>query len=171
MRAEPPKPIGASRYVVRFVADQTQRDQLEELRSLMRGSVPDGDMAAIIARAVGALLRKERTRIAGSSERRARPRSSSSTHGSRHIPASIRRTVWDRDEGRCAFESNSGERCSSREFIQFHHIVPFAKGGVHSVENLSLRCQAHNDYEAETEYGSMKMLQHRKRREDLELEP
>ena len=33
--------------------------------------------------------------------------------------------------------------------LEFHHVVPFADGGATTAENLSLRCRAHNGYEAE----------------------
>jgi hypothetical protein len=37
--------------------------------------------------------------------------------------------------------------------LEFHHVVPFARGGPTNTANLQLRCRAHNAYEAETDYG------------------
>jgi hypothetical protein len=37
---------------------------------------------------------------------------------SRHIPAAIRRAVWERDAGRCTYVSAGGRRCDSKEFLQ-----------------------------------------------------
>lgn len=68
--------------------------------------------------------------------------------GSRHIPAAIKREVWRRDAGQCAFRGERG-RCIETGFLEFHHVVPFAKGGATTGENLELRCRAHNVYEAE----------------------
>jgi hypothetical protein len=39
-------------------------------------------------------------------------------------------------------------RCDERGFLEFHHVIPFADGGQTTLENLQLRCRAHNDYEA-----------------------
>src|SRR5439155_3269574 len=62
--------------------------------------------------------------------------------GSRHIPAEVKRKVWIRDGGRCAFVSAGGRRCGERGFLEFHHVEPYAVGGEATVENISLRCRA-----------------------------
>jgi hypothetical protein len=58
-----------------------------------------------------------------------------------------------RDDGRCRFVDPEGRRCDSTWQIEFHHRTPYAKGGSHDVGNIELRCKAHNQYEAELEYG------------------
>ena len=65
----------------------------------------------------------------------------------RHVPAAVKRVVWARDAGRCAFVGVDG-RCAETGFLEYHHVVPFAAGGPTSVTNLELRCRAHNEYEA-----------------------
>jgi len=35
-------------------------------------------------------------------------------------------------------------RCSETAFLEFHHLRPVARGGRSTVENLELRCRAHN---------------------------
>lgn len=79
-----------------------------------------------------------------------RPRARNARVRSRYIPIAVRRTVWERDGARCAFRSSDGHPCDARGFLQFHHLVPFAAGGAHTVENLALRCGPHNRYEAES---------------------
>jgi len=37
--------------------------------------------------------------------------------------------------------------------VEFHHVVPYAADGRPTVENIQLRCRAHNSYEAEAFYG------------------
>ena len=69
--------------------------------------------------------------------------------GSRYIPAEIRRVVWQRDGGRCAFVGSGGRRCGTRAFVEFHHVDPFAVGGLANGDNIQLRCRAHNAYEAQ----------------------
>lgn len=71
----------------------------------------------------------------------------------RHVPAAVRRTVWQRDGGCCAFVGSHG-RCGEHGFLEFHHVVPFAVGGAATVENIELRCRAHNAYEASLFFGA-----------------
>jgi len=78
-----------------------------------------------------------------------------STSGTRTraIPAEVKRKVWQRDGGSCAFTNAEGRRCDQRCLIEYHHTVPYARGGEHQVENIELRCRAHNLLEAERDYG------------------
>jgi hypothetical protein len=72
---------------------------------------------------------------------------------SRHIPNAVKRAVWRRDQGRCAFTASTGRRCGERSFLEFHHVRPYAMEGPASVGNISLRCRRHNAYEAEMIFG------------------
>ena len=65
----------------------------------------------------------------------------------------MKREVWRRDDGRCAFVGTRG-RCTERGFLEFHHVIPFAAGGVADAINIELRCRAHNIYEAELFFGT-----------------
>jgi hypothetical protein len=60
----------------------------------------------------------------------------------------VKRKVWLRDLGRCAFVGTGGRRCGERAFVEFHHVRPYAVGGEASVENIQLRCRRHNAHEA-----------------------
>jgi hypothetical protein len=64
----------------------------------------------------------------------------------------VKREVWQRDQGRCAFIGTSG-RCRETAFLEFHHVEPFAEGGLATVQNIQLRCKAHNLYEASLFFG------------------
>jgi HNH endonuclease len=81
-----------------------------------------------------------------------RPRASTAKVRGRHVPAAIRREVWARDGGRCGFVGTQG-RCAERGFLEFHHVIPFAEGGLTTVDNLQLRCRAHNAHEAAQHFG------------------
>jgi hypothetical protein len=115
---------------------------------LLRHEVPDGDPAALVDRALTLLVaHAERTKFAATTRKPA-DRSGTPAAGSRRIPAAVRRAVWARDQGRCAFSGHDG-RCGDTGFLEFHHVVPFAAGGPSTVDNLQLRCRAHNRFEAE----------------------
>lgn len=72
---------------------------------------------------------------------------------SRNIPAAVRREVWARDHGQCAFVGRQG-RCEETGFLEFHHLLPYAAGGEPTVQNIELRCRPHNVYEAERYFGA-----------------
>jgi hypothetical protein len=42
-----------------------------------------------------------------------------------------------------------------RDGLQYHHRIPFAERGPTTVDNLELRCPAHNAYEAERWFGPL----------------
>jgi hypothetical protein len=65
----------------------------------------------------------------------------------------VRREVGARDASRCAFVSKDGHRCGARRFLEFHHVVPRAVGGAATVENIQLRCRAHNGHEVDLFFG------------------
>jgi hypothetical protein len=89
----------------------------------------------------------------------------------REIPLAVKEAVWDRDQGRCAFVGENGRRCGSRKRVEFHHIVPYGKGGPPTVDNLALRCRRHNTYHAELDYGreyiERKIKEERERRQAM----
>ena len=144
------KPLAPERYRVQFTVSGETHAKLREAQELLRHSIPDGDVAAIFERALTVLLtqlRKTRHALVK------RPRVTSTRTGvGRHIPASVKREVWQRDQGRCAFVGSIG-RCTERGFLEYHHRIPFSDGGASSPDNLELRCRAHNAFEAERWFG------------------
>jgi hypothetical protein len=139
------RPLTPESYKVQFTASRDTHDRLRRVQDLLRHSVPNGDVAVIFDRALTLLLEHlEKQKLAAA----ANPRNTiGSTARTRHVPAAVRRTVWARDEGRCAFVGTNG-RCQERGFLEFHHVEPFATGGETTAGNLQLRCRAHNGYEA-----------------------
>jgi hypothetical protein len=140
-------PIAPRRYLLKVTVGQETHDKLQRTRALLRHAVPDGDLAAILDRALTLLLREaERTKWAST----ARPqRFRVASVLGRHVPAAVRRAVRARDASCCAFVGPAG-RCGETGFLEFHHVVPFSEGGKTDVENLELRCRAHNQHEALT---------------------
>ena len=158
------EPLGAERYCIRFVADHVVHGEIQALRALLRPSIPDGDVAKILARAVSALLEQVQKRKAGvcASSRASNRSSGSGKAPSRYIPAAIRREVWAREGGRCTFVSREGRQCGAREYLEFHHRVPWVRSREHAPSNISLRCRAHNQHEAELDFGVEQMAAYRK---------
>jgi 5-methylcytosine-specific restriction endonuclease McrA len=84
---------------------------------------------------------------------RARDEGNEPRRRGRYVPAKLRRAVFERDERQCAYLDERGVRCRETERLELHHLEPFARGGAHHLENLSLRCQAHNTLAAEQDFG------------------
>ena len=152
------KPVAPELYRLHVTLPAATYEKLGRAQRILRHAVPSGDPAEILDRALTLLVAHlERRRFA---EVRS-PRSSSTASGSsRHVPADVRRTVWRRDEGRCAFVGRSG-RCQETAFLEFHHVEPYAAGGAATVENIQLRCRAHNQYEARLFLGDMEVREDR----------
>jgi 5-methylcytosine-specific restriction endonuclease McrA len=147
------EPLGAQRYRVQFVADRELYEQIQELRALMRHQVPDGDLGKILSRAVKTLLdRVRKQKFAETSATSLQV--TSKPKPSRHIPAAIRRSVWQRDGGRCTYISSSTKRrCGSRDFVEYDHVEAWARTRAHSIEGITLRCRAHNQQRAREDFG------------------
>ena len=139
------KPLGAERYKLQFTISRDAHDRLRRVQDLLRHTVGNADLGEIFDRAITSLLTDlERRRCAATSAPRPRRQDCG---GSRHIPADVKRAVWKRDAGQCAFIGTSG-RCRETGFLEFHHVEPYAAGGSATAENIQLRCRAHNLYEA-----------------------
>lgn len=145
-------PLAPERYKVQFTVSTETYKKLRLTQNLLRHQIPDGDLAAIFDRALTMLLEDVAKKKLATTERPREKRDSSPS--SRHIPAEVRRTVWQRDGGTCAFVGENGRRCTEQCFLEYHHVTPYSSGGLPLVENIQLRCRAHNVYEAELDFGS-----------------
>jgi hypothetical protein len=145
-------PLAPERFRVQFTVGKETSDKLRKVQDLLRREIPSGDPGAIFDRALSLLLQDiARRKLAETTSPRpggrADPRS-------RHVPAEVKRAVWLRDDGRCAFVAAGGRRCAERAFLEFHHVEPYGIGGETTAANLSLRCRAHNAYEAGLVFGT-----------------
>jgi hypothetical protein len=162
--AKPPVvvPTAPSRYKVQFTAGAEFHDKLERLRALMRSTIPDGDIGAIIEEAVTEKLeRLEAKRFGKTKSPRKNLEETDTTPSSRKIPAAVRRAVCARDQNQCTFVDESGRRCAEKSGLEFHHVKPFGRGGDHSPANIRILCRSHNAYMAERDYGKDVMNRYR----------
>lgn len=159
----------SERVSLRLAISRSTQEKLRYAQALLSHAVPSGDPALVLDRALDVLigqLEKRKFGTGGSPARKPRgsvnagsrpgPGAAHQPGGSRarQIPAAIRHTVWERDNGRCTFVGAAGHRCESRRFLEFDHVVPVARGGKATVEGLRLRCRTHNQYEAERAFGA-----------------
>jgi hypothetical protein len=179
-----------TQHVERQVEISVNKSTLEKLRyvqALMSHSLPHRGASELLDEALDLLIAQARKRRLGSAVSRrgvsqagiaepGRPgRPGRREQGgmqreprSRYIPLPIRRAVWERDQGQCTFVGPNGYRCATQRYLQFDHIRPFARGGKTTVEGLRLRCRAHNQLEAEREFGADLIRRKRERRKKPE---
>ena len=153
------------RYRVQFTIGKESHDKLRRLQELLRREIPNGDPGVIFDRAMSLLLEKvEKAKLgAAARPRTIRPGTDKVVRtadlirtpplGSRDIPNHVKRGASGRDGDQCAFVAPSGRRCTERVFLEFHHRQTHARGGPATVENISLRCWRHNQYEAQLVFG------------------
>jgi len=156
-------PLSATRHKVQFTASDGLRRKLERAQDLMRHANADGDLAVVVERAVDLLLAKlEKQRLGKTSRPRApRPQSPGrDDEGTSHrsdaiasVPRATRRAVFERDGERCTFTDADGRRCSATTWLELDHVDPRACGGTSELENLRVRCRAHNLLHAERTFG------------------
>jgi 5-methylcytosine-specific restriction endonuclease McrA len=151
-----PLPLSPRRYKLQVTIGEETRAKLAELQDLLSHQIPDGDPSEILDRALDTLLTETKKKKAALTDK---PRASRKKSGkkTRAIPARIRREVFERDEGRCAFLDGEGQRCGATWRVEFHHRKAYGQGGTHDIGNIELRCRAHNQYEADLEYGPLFM--------------
>jgi hypothetical protein len=143
-------PLAPEIYKIQFTMSREMHDRLRQAQNLLRHVVPNPDPAVIIDRALKVSL-KELAKSKHAATDRPR-RTGACAPRSRHVPARVRREVWKRDAGQCAFVGPHG-RCSERGLLEYHHVQPYANGGLTTADNLQLRCRAHNRYEADLFFG------------------
>jgi hypothetical protein len=151
------KPLAEDRDAIHFTASGAMQSRLRRLQELLRHQIPNGDLAQVIDRAlIIALEEVEKTRLGKTT----RPRPARQAGGppgakpdSRYIPAAVKRAVWKRDGSRCRFVGSNHKPCTETGRLQFHHLDPHGVGGQATIDNIELRCQAHNLYESEMFYG------------------
>lgn len=154
LAAQSPHVIAPPQHRFHFTADRELVDLVEKLRQLLRHKHPEGRLESIFKEAARALLDSidpGRRRSACGRKRQSRR--------SRAVPESVKRQVWERDGGRCAYVSEDGRRCESRDAIEYDHIVPWSLGGESdSPGNIRLLCRPHNLRLARKRFGPRRRI-------------
>jgi hypothetical protein len=144
-------PLAPGRYALQFTFGEDAYEKFRYAQALLGHAVPSGELAVVFERALDALIgRLERQKFAATS----RPRRRRPSANARHVPAAVRREVWERDGGQCTFVSAAGRRCPARTRLEYDHVEPVARGGRATVGQIRLRCRVHNEYAAECAFGA-----------------
>ncbi len=140
-------------YSLRCTLDEETHALLERARELSTPG-PASEVVAVLKSALETHVRELERRKFGATNRPAPTRPAKDAS---HIPAHVRRAVRERDKDCCTFVSEDGICCDERAGLEFDHIVPLARGGRSTVDNVRLRCRAHNQLEADRLFGTQFM--------------
>lgn len=165
-RSPDPVPLSPARYKLQVTLGEEEHSKLEQLQDLLAHQIPNSDPALIVERALDALLTEVLKRKTAATEKPRAPKAATPKVSGRSVrsgPAAVRRQVWKRDSGRCTFVGADGHQCNETRRLEFAHLEPWANGGETTVDNLALRCQAHNAWEADRDYGTGFMARKRGR--------
>ncbi|HSN15390.1 MAG TPA: HNH endonuclease [Anaeromyxobacteraceae bacterium] len=143
--------------------------KLDRARDALSHSHPGASAEAILEAGLDLLLARDAKRKGLVAKPRAAARAHTGSpaetkNESRRIPASVKRAVWIRDQGRCQYPLESGEICGSTHRLQFDHVHPRALGGPPTVDNVRITCALHNDLAARIVFGE-EWMESCKRRE------
>jgi 5-methylcytosine-specific restriction endonuclease McrA len=145
-------PLTPERFSIQVTVDRETHSLLRRAQELLSHQCQSGDVAKVLNRALARLVADLEKRKYATTQRPREPRARKSK--TRHVPALVRRAVRERDGDRCTFVSAGGRRCESRTRLELDHVIPFARGGAATVDNIRLRCRTHNQFEAEQAFGA-----------------
>ena len=145
-------PLSLERVRIGFDAAVVLMRLIERAKQVLRHKYPEGRLEDVLRDALETLLERKdpQKRLAPTeaelvAELAPEPRFLAAWRGGRYIPARIKRAVWQRDDGRCAWRFEDGALCGSRDALEFDHFRPFAKGGrSDDARNVRLLCRMHN---------------------------
>jgi HNH endonuclease len=114
-------------------------EKLAAARDALSHTLPDANTEAFLEAALDLLLEKSDRKKGLVKKPRTAPAQPSARP--RHIPAEVKRAVWIRDGGKCQWPTDSGGICGSTRQLELDHIVPVARGGRSTIDNLRVTCR------------------------------
>jgi hypothetical protein len=107
--------LSARSFAVQFTASVELHAKIERAKELLSHSIPDGDLARVVERAMDALIAQEERRRMGAGQPRKRR---ALREGSRHVPVEIARQVWERDGGSARSWTGRGDGAVSGALLR-----------------------------------------------------
>ncbi len=136
-RTPRPRPLDPQHYKLQLCIDLESYEDLRWLQEHMRHSIPDGDAAKVIAKAIKELRKAVDKRRYGKTykPKKQAPAQLAMPTGETAKPAprapgrATRREVSERDGCQCTYVGDDGHRCESASWLQFDQIEEWARGG------------------------------------------
>ncbi len=152
--------VAQDRWSLRVTIDGACRDDLETLAAMLSHKFPRKDLAGVLHEAIRCGIEKQgKRRGAVKPPRKVKARS---IKDPTFVSAELRRQVWERYQGRCAWVGPDGKRCDSRWQVEVDHVDAVARGGQATIDRLRLLCRGHNLLHAAEVYGRGHMRKYRR---------
>ncbi|GEJ56829.1 HNH endonuclease [Anaeromyxobacter diazotrophicus] len=149
------EPLTAELRRLHFTVSKRFLAKLAAARDALSHSHPGASTEAVLEAGLDLLLAaKAKRKGLVAKPRETAPRLSSRP---RHTPAAVKRAVWARDGGCCQWPVASGGVCGSTTRLELDHVLPVARGGESTVENLRVVCRVHNQLAAREFFGVARM--------------
>ena len=155
--------LSVDRFGVHFTADAELRELIQRARALASHRLPNSDLSSLMRLVLTSFVKNEEARRFAVGRRARKEKAATPPGGvplmaevskrSRHVPAAVRRAVYLRDQGRCSFVAEDGRQCAATAFLELDHVEPWAAFGNAVVDNIRLRCRAHNQLHARNCFG------------------
>jgi hypothetical protein len=143
------EPLTAELHRLHVTVSSRFLEKLEAARAALSHTHPSGSAEEILEAGLDLLLERQAKRHGFVKN----PRDEERPCAPDHVPARVKRAVWERDGGRCQWPLESGAVCGSTLRLEIDHIQPRALGGPSTVSNTRLLCKVHNDLAARKVYG------------------
>jgi hypothetical protein len=146
------EPLDAERVRLHITAPRRFLAKLGAVKDALSHARPGAGDAELLEACMDLVLAQHARRKGLVAKPRKEPPPASPDSG--HIPAHVKRAVWQRAGGRCECRLDSGEACGSTYQLEFdHHPVPRARGGLPTIDNIRLACRPHNGLAARRAFG------------------
>jgi hypothetical protein len=123
--------------------------KIELARDALSHSQPMASMEAVLEAGLDLVIERHRKRRGVGAAAAENPRPAAPER----ITADVKRTVWERDGGRCQWPIDGGGICGSTLRLEFDHVVARGMGGSSRAANVRLLCRFHNQRAARQVYG------------------
>jgi hypothetical protein len=147
------EPLTATESRLHITVSRPFLKKLEAARLELSHSMPGADAEDILSAGLDLLLARDAKNKALVETPRTTSATAPESSDPDHIPAAVRREVWERDGGCCQWRLDSGGICDSRLQVQLDHIIPKASGGKSVTWNLRVLCERHNKWAARQKLG------------------
>src|SRR5262249_48913709 len=147
--------------------DREFEDLLAGARSALSHRMPGATELEILKQGLRCIIRDHEKRKGLTDRPRPRKQPAASRSPNAAISRSVKRAVWQRDQGRCQWPTEDGGICGSRVRVEFHHVLDRGKGGPSTEDNLILACATHNQYAADQAWGRALMEKFRRAQRTL----
>jgi hypothetical protein len=132
-------------------------EKLEAARLALSHSMPGASEEDVLSAGLDLLLDRDAKRKGLVANPRPAPETASAEPGAVYIPASVRREVWERDQGKCQWPLHAGGVCGSQLRTELDHIHLRCRGAEPIASELRVLCHFHNQLHARLALGDALM--------------